>query len=144
MLLCICLQAGEFWWKVQMTATTGGQEQLPLMTAALGRHATTTITVTNPLATEATFTTTSSAPRLFSVSPASMVLAAYDSTEVQLEYRPSSMGVFEEGVITVNGQEAGTVEYICQGQVSHDRLVSVWHTGAIKRHLHTLPSSLLR
>jgi len=75
-----------------MTATPGGATELPLLTAPLGKSATTTLTITNPLAVEAAFAAAvegggaaaggSAAARQFSVAPAAFALAPYASTDL--------------------------------------------------------------
>lgn len=112
------MQAGEFWWQIQMDATPGGPEHLPLLTAPLGRTATHTVVIGNPTSAEAHFSCSSSDPTRFIVAPGSLTIPPQGSAEVYLEYRPGSLGVEEAGTITVTSETAGHVEYICKGQVS--------------------------
>eukprot|EP00878_Enallax_costatus_P029595 GHUV01032120.1.p1 GENE.GHUV01032120.1~~GHUV01032120.1.p1 ORF type:complete len:212 (-),score=39.29 GHUV01032120.1:159-794(-) len=113
-----CVQAGEFWWKIQMDATPGGPEQLPLLTAPLGRSASCPILVSNPTAAEAHFNCHSSDPMRFVVNPNSATVPPQGSAEVMLEYRPGSLGAEETATVTVSSETAGSVEYVCHGQVS--------------------------
>ena len=125
------VQIGEFWWKVEMDATPGGPLQLPLLTAAFGRSATTTITVSNPLGVPSAFSaavraagdpTASSGVRsikpCFEVSPSSFTLGGYASKEVALEYKPTKLGELEQAAVIISSGTAGNVEYEAQGMVS--------------------------
>lgn len=73
---CVLLQAGEFSWRISMEALPGGPEQLPLLTAPLGRVARHTLTIANPTAAESHFTCSSSDAARFSVSPSSFLVPA--------------------------------------------------------------------
>jgi hypothetical protein len=76
-MLYICvtvLQAGEFSWRISMEALPGGPEQLPLLTAPLGRMARHTLTIANPTAAEAHFVCSSSDGARFTVSPSSFTV----------------------------------------------------------------------
>lgn len=111
------LQAGEFWWRIAMEALPGGPEHLPLLTAPLGRVATHTFTVGNPTSSEAHFSCSSSDAARFSV-PSGFSVAAHGTAEVQLEYRPGSLGVEETARLAVTSDTVGSVEYVCRGLVS--------------------------
>lgn len=101
-----------------MEATPGGPEQLPLLTAPLGRCSAHPILVSNPTAAEAHFNCTSSDAMKFTVSPSSVTVPAHGSAEVVLEFRPGSLGTEESAAVTVTSETAGSVEYVCRGQVS--------------------------
>jgi hypothetical protein len=89
------MHQGEFWWRVKMTATAGGLEELPLLSCPLGKAATAPLTVTNPLAVEASYTAAVAAAEgegeggggaagRFGVSPAAFTLGPYASTDIQV------------------------------------------------------------
>jgi hypothetical protein len=65
-----------------MEALPAGPEQLPLLTAPLGRVACRTLTIANPTAAQAHFVCSSSDSSRFSVSPSSFSVAAQVSVEL--------------------------------------------------------------
>jgi hypothetical protein len=114
-----------------MDANPGGPLQLPLLTAAFGCSATTTITVSNPLGVAASFTAAvrsegdpsasnndSSKKACFEVSPSSFNLSGYASREVVLKYKPTKLGGLEQAAVIIGSSTAGSVEYEAQGMVS--------------------------
>lgn len=71
-----CLQAGEFWWKLALEATAPLPQPPIELSAPLGSTAHHTLSITNPTAAEAVFTSSSSSPDKFWVVPQSFKVSA--------------------------------------------------------------------
>ncbi|KAI8473771.1 MAG: hypothetical protein J3K34DRAFT_497953 [Monoraphidium minutum] len=123
--------AGEVWWRVHMTATPGGIEELPLLPCPFGGAAAAPLTVTNPLGAEAAYTAAVAAAEddaagggggggggeaHFSVSPAAFKLGPYASADLTVTYRPGSLGVEERATVVVDSAAAGRAAYAVAGK----------------------------
>lgn len=65
-------QAGEFWWKLAFEATPALPQPPIELSAPLGGCASYMLSIANPTAADAIFTTTSSCPNRFWLSPDSV------------------------------------------------------------------------
>ncbi|GLI64998.1 hypothetical protein VaNZ11_008424 [Volvox africanus] len=106
---------GEFRYLVNMTADPAPPDQLPDMTAELGRSSRSPLVIENPLDVAVLLSATSSNPRNFAVMPSMVALPAYGSAELMIEYTPSTLDHEEEATITVDGDVVGTWEYNIRG-----------------------------
>lgn len=125
-----------------MEATPGGPEQLPLLTAPLGRSATHIIILGNPTSADAQFSCSSSDPTRFTVKPENLTVPPQGSAEVLLEYRPSSLGAEETATVTVTSETAGNVEYLCRGQVRTGRTWTLERSVTVPLCVYCLESQL--
>ena len=125
-------EAGEHWWRVLMTATPAGVEELPALEAPLGGTAATTVTVANPLGAEATFAAAigaaaaaaaaggnsfeTASAACFSVEPAAFVLGPHASADLRVAFTPAALQRAEAATLTVSSAEAGAVAYALTGR----------------------------
>jgi hypothetical protein len=122
LVLCGCSQAGEFWYKMEMTAEPAAAEVLPEFRTELGKHAVQRCQLTNPLDTEAHVSITTSSPRCFVPSPTTLSLPPFSTAEFAIEYTPGSLSETEQATITASSPTAGDWEFRCSG---HGELPSV-------------------
>eukprot|EP00798_Chlamydomonas_sp_ICE-L_P015727 gene15727-21848_t len=106
---------GEFWYLLKMHADPASRTTLPEMTAAVGFRSFTTIKVENPLSKAKTMTLASSNKQNFIIRPSEITLPPWGSSDVKLEYVPSSLDEEEEAVVTVGSEESGMWEYYVTG-----------------------------
>ncbi|EFJ49198.1 hypothetical protein VOLCADRAFT_90100 [Volvox carteri f. nagariensis] len=107
---------GEFRYLINMVADPAEPEQLPDMTAELGRSGRSPLVIENPLDVAVVLSATSSNPRNFAVLPSMVALSAYGTAELMVEYCPSTLDHDEEATITVDGDIVGTWEYNVRGR----------------------------
>ncbi|KAG2493472.1 hypothetical protein HYH03_008289 [Edaphochlamys debaryana] len=107
---------GEFRYLVNMTADPAPPVELPVMTAELGKSATTPIAVDNPLDVPVMLIASSSNPAHFAITPDIVTLPPYGAAELRLEYSPSTLDHDEEATVTIEGEGTGSWEYTVRGR----------------------------
>ncbi|KXZ50888.1 hypothetical protein GPECTOR_14g137 [Gonium pectorale] len=124
-------EVGEFRYLVSGTADPAPPVELPLLNAELGRSATTTVTIDNPLDTSVVLSAESSNPRNFAVSPAMTTLPPYGSVELTVEYSPGTLDHDEDAMLTVDGDVVGTWEFILRGRGALPTVMETTHLSAV-------------
>jgi len=84
---------GEFWYDLELIAESAPPEELPMMECELGRTAQTTVKIDNPTGQEVLLKHRSTNKINFKVLQTRIVLPPLQSTDVTIEYNPSSLHV---------------------------------------------------
>ncbi|CAG9460495.1 unnamed protein product [Pedinophyceae sp. YPF-701] len=105
---------GEFWYTVDVEATPAKPEALPPLQCQLGKSSRTTMRITNPLRHDVTLAAASSS-RSFVLLSDKLTLPAFGHGEAVVEYRPTSVGVWEYGKVHFEHSEAGLWEFQVSG-----------------------------
>merc|ERR1719440_741626 len=106
---------GEFWYDLELVAEAAPPEELALMECELGRTAQTTVKIDNPTGQEVVLKHRSTNKINFKVLQQRIVLPPLQSTNVVIEYNPSSLGIPEEAQIFFEHPVVGIWAYKVQG-----------------------------
>jgi len=106
---------GEFWYDLELVAESAPPEELALMECELGRTAQTTVKIDNPTGTEVLLKHRSTNKINFKVLQQRISLPPLQSTNITIEYNPSSLGVPEEAQIFFEHPVVGIWVYKVQG-----------------------------
>ncbi|CAE7358857.1 CFAP47 [Symbiodinium natans] len=106
---------GEFWYDLSLIAEAALPEEIPLLQCELGRTAQTTVKVDNPTGQEVALKHRSTNKINFKVMNNRIILPPLESTEITIEYSPSSLGVTEEAQIVFEHPSIGSWVYKAQG-----------------------------
>jgi hypothetical protein len=106
---------GEFWYDLELIAESAPPEELPVMECELGRTAQTTVKIENPTGQEVVLKHRSTNKINFKVLQQRIALPPLQSTNVTIEYNPSSLGVPEEAQIFFEHPIVGIWGYKVQG-----------------------------
>lgn len=108
-------RVGEFWYDLDLIAEQAPPEELPAMECELGRTAQTQVTIDNPTGQEVVLKHRSTNKINFKVVQQRVLLAPLESTNIMLEYSPSSLGVLEEATIVLEHSVVGQWAYKVKG-----------------------------
>jgi hypothetical protein len=108
-------RVGEFWYDLDLIAELAPPEELPAMECELGRTAQTQVTIDNPTGQEVVLKHRSTNKINFKVVQQRVALAPLESTNIMLEYSPSSLGVLEEATIVLEHSVVGQWAYKVKG-----------------------------
>ena len=97
-------EVGEFWYEVQYDAVAADSAKAHSISAPLGSTTKTTVPFANPLDSRAVFALRSSDPSKVVLASKQLTLAAGEVADVAVHYTPSSLGVDERCVITLESQ----------------------------------------
>ncbi|KAJ8600753.1 hypothetical protein CTAYLR_003950 [Chrysophaeum taylorii] len=108
-------KVGEFWYRLNLSATRAEPIRLDAMECAVGARAKAAVTVENPLDHEITLEGQTSNRTNFAVD-ADVTILPYASAEVHIYYAPSDLDVLQTGEITLHHPELGDWEYMASGR----------------------------
>ena len=109
-------QAGEFWYKLELSAISAPPEKLERLSAPVGGKTRKSITIQNPLGKEIKMGSSVMNKRNFAVEPAGIILKPYGETTFDIVYTPSSLGEDETTKVEVTHPEIGDYVYYCSGR----------------------------
>lgn len=106
---------GEFWYDLSLLAEAAPAEEIAPLECELGRTAQTTVHIDNPTGQEVVLKYRSTNKINFKVLNNRVVLPPLESSEITIEYSPSSLGVNEEAQIVFEHPLVGQWVYKAQG-----------------------------
>lgn len=106
---------GEFWYDLDLLAEAAPPEELETLNVELGQTGVLSVTIDNPTGQEVVLKHRSTNKINFKVVQQKVVLPPLESTTVQIEYSPSSLGVVEEAQIIFEHSVVGQWVYKATG-----------------------------
>ncbi|CAK9109555.1 unnamed protein product [Durusdinium trenchii] len=106
---------GEFWYDLSLLAEAAPAEEIAPLECELGRTAQTVVHIDNPTGQEVVLKHRSTNKINFKVLNNRVVLPPLESTDITIEYSPSSLGVTEEAQIVFEHPLVGQWVYKAQG-----------------------------
>lgn len=106
---------GEFWYDLSLLAEAAPAEEIAPLECELGRTAQTTVHIDNPTGQEVVLKYRSTNKINFKVLNNRVVLPPLESSDITIEYSPSSLGVNEEAQIVFEHPLVGQWVYKAQG-----------------------------
>ena len=108
--------AGEYWYKLDLSATKPEPVVVPKMECPLGQRRFAKFSIENPLNEELQLQAQSSNPRSFSAIPSTLKLPAQGSAFLTLVYTPSAFNLLQSGQIRLAHPRAGEWLYMLEGE----------------------------
>ena len=90
-------RVGEFWYDLNLYAEENPVVTLDLLECELGKVASHTVTLENPTGQELMLEFQNSNPTNFEIIPDKLVLPAYESLKVKIQYSPTNLDAVEAG-----------------------------------------------
>jgi hypothetical protein len=119
--------AGEFWYKLDLTATPAPSVQLEPMTCPVGGKCKQRVFISNPLGKEVKMGSSCMNNRNYSVSPGGPKLPPYGEGHFDVVYQPSSLGEEESSRIDLTHPELGNFVYFVSGSGAMPGLMDEEH-----------------
>ena len=109
-------RVGEFWYDLKLAADENPVQNLDTLACELGKLATHTVNLENPTGQEMNIDVKNSNATNFEVVPDKIVLQAYETQKVLIQYSPSNLDVVESGTIIFDNPHIGKWEYNVAGK----------------------------
>lgn len=109
-------KVGEFWYDLNLQAEENPVVSLDLLECELGKVASHHVTLENPTGQELYLEFRNSNPTNFEIVPDKILLPAYESLKVRIQYSPTNLDVVESGTIVFENPTVGKWEYSVEGK----------------------------
>jgi hypothetical protein len=125
-------EIGEFWYQVDHIAQPGSISHVPMVLCPVGQSAQLQFSFANPLNKPLVFKVTSSKPDVFVVTQRMLNFAANDIRDVMVTYTPQTLGMAEEGTVTLDNAVRLSHDFLfdtCEfDELWHASLAKPWQT----------------
>ena len=109
-------KVGEFWYDLNLFAEESPVQNLQLLECELGKTASHFVELENPTGKEIFLDFRNSNPSNFEIIPDKIILHAYETIRVQIQYSPTTLDVFEHGNIIFDNPQVGKWEFNVEGK----------------------------
>lgn len=109
-------KVGEFWYDLNLSAEENPVVNLDLLECELGKVASHAVTLENPTGQELYLEFRNSNPTNFEIVPDKILLPAFESLRVEIQYSPTNLDVVESGNIVFENPTVGKWEYNVEGK----------------------------
>lgn len=109
-------KVGEFWYDLNLNAEENPVVNLELLECELGKVASHHVTLENPTGQELYLEFRNSNPTNFEIVPDKILLPAYESLKVRIQYSPTNLDAVESGTIIFENPTVGKWEYGVEGK----------------------------
>lgn len=109
-------RVGEFWYDLTLNALENPVTNLELLECELGKVAAHNVLLENPTGQELFLEFRNSNPTNFEIVPDKIVLPAYESLNVKIQYSPTNLDAVESGNIVFEHAAVGKWEYNVEGK----------------------------
>ena len=109
-------KVGEFWYDLNLHAEENPIVNLELLECELGKVGGHTVTLENPTGQELYLEFRNSNPTNFEIVPDKIILPAYESLKVKIQYSPTNLDVVESGSIIFENPVVGKWQYNLEGK----------------------------
>jgi hypothetical protein len=109
-------KVGEFWYDLNLHAEENPVVNLDLLECELGKVASHHVTLENPTGQELYLEFRNSNPTNFEIVPDKILLPAYESLKVRIQYSPTNLDAVESGTIVFENPTVGKWEYSVEGK----------------------------
>jgi len=109
-------RVGEFWYDLHLNAEENPTVNLDLLECELGKVGSHTVTLENPTGQELFLDFRNSNPTNFEVVPDKIMLPAYESLKVKIQYSPTNLDAVESGTIVFENPVVGKWQYNVEGK----------------------------
>jgi len=109
-------KVGEFWYDLTLSAEENPVVNLDLLECELGKTQAHTVSLENPTGQELYLEFRNSNPTNFEIVPDKILLPAFESLQVMIQYSPTNLDMVESGNIVFENALVGKWEYNVQGK----------------------------
>lgn len=107
-------EVGEFWYEVKMIVTESKPEELKFV-APLGEVVNACVKLSNTLAQECAIQVMNTNVKNYSIHPTMLMIPPMQDLLVNITYRPTSVGISQDGMLTLSHHQLGQWTYAMQG-----------------------------